>query len=90
MIQTVLELDLADYPGDRANWYDAYQFERHEHWQISELPPGTYVRLNIHRYRPLSPSDFFRKDLIWQVIGRDAQALTEWRNLLEGAPVAEL
>lgn len=89
MIQVVLELDLADYSTNQPWHYDAYQFERREREQIEHLVPGSYVRLNVRRYRPYGNPDFFRKDLMWQLIGGDSYALNEWRELLEGAPLAE-
>lgn len=89
MIQMVLELDLADYPTDRGQYYDSYQFERNEREQLEHLSPGSYVRLRIGRCRPYGNADFFRKDLVWQIIGNDSYALNEWRELLEGTPVED-
>lgn len=89
MIQTVLELDLTQYPGGR--YYDAYQFERHNVDQIERLTAGSYVRLRVGRYSPnmYMPREWFREDLMWQVIGDDAYVLEEWREFLEGVPVAQ-
>lgn len=91
MIQTVLELDLTKYATEHRGVYDAYQFERWNVDQINHLAPGSYVRLQVGNYAPMpfSGREWFRSDLMWQIIASDAYALEEWRTFMEGAPIAQ-
>ncbi|MGO4493328.1 hypothetical protein AB4Y86_14725 [Arthrobacter sp. 2YAF22_2] len=89
MIQTVLELDLADYANDYPRSFDAYEFERRQREQLRDLPPGSCVRLRVGECRPLLDGNFFRRDLIWQIVGNDTRTLDAWHELMEGAPVAD-
>ncbi|MBG6224733.1 hypothetical protein IWX63_001295 [Arthrobacter sp. CAN_A2] len=86
MIQTVLELDLADYPSDHPRLYDVYQFERQSQWFVETLDPGSYVRLRVGSYMPHTSREFFRADLMWQITAKDPQTLKAWHEALEGAP----
>jgi hypothetical protein len=89
MIQTILELDLADYPSEYGSGYDVYQFERHNRDHLEALTAGSYVRLRVGRSRPYPSCEFFRADLTWQIIAKDPYTLDEWRTMLEGVPVAQ-
>lgn len=91
MIQTVLELDLNRHPSNHRGIYDAHQFERYNVDQIERLAPGSYVRLRVGNYPPLMyhNREWFRADLMWQIIASDAYVLEEWRQYMEGVPIAQ-
>ncbi|MHA7153623.1 hypothetical protein [Arthrobacter sp. TMN-50] len=83
MIQYVPELHLADYPSICG--YDSYEFERQSREAIDALAPDSFVRLHVGQYKPQTSPEFFRTDLIWQIVGR-THIVAAWREAMEGAP----
>lgn len=82
----VFRIDLADYatePTRGRAGYDGYELDRQLYSMLPELPPGSNIRLIVHKY-PADPqvARSLRQDLMVQIEASDPWILADWVSAL--------